>query len=194
MSSPVKFSLRNQVATLAACLPEFRKRSLNYLSTAGLPRAVFRREVPTTRRDLLSCDLRFLFGYDVFPPSMIKFAADWQLDGREMRVGDTIALQTQVPPGFGFYLVFGVRIVAMRHAAGCASFTYGTLRGHPETGINAFSFRVTKDGVVAGVETTAKPGLPLSRLLARVFTNRYVLLCNRRAAERMVEKFVEANP
>ena len=110
-----------------------------------------------------------------------------------MRVGDTIVQQAQIPPACGIHFVFGVRVVSVERAAHHAGFSYGTLRGHPETGINAFSFVHADAGIDAVIRTRAKPGLPLSRFLARVFTNRYVIWCNRRALAQMAARFTEAN-
>ena len=111
-----------------------------------------------------------------------------------MQVGDTIVQQAQIPPACGFHLVFGVRVVSVERAAQRAGFSYGTLRGHPESGVNAFSITRVKRRIDAIVRTTAMPGLPLSRFLARVFTNRYVIWCNRRALARIAREFAQANP
>jgi hypothetical protein len=69
----------------------------------------------------------------------------------------------------------------------------GTLTGHPETGINEFSFSVENGSLFAAVRTAAAPGLFLSRILAPVFTKPYVAFCNARALERMTENFVRHN-
>lgn len=190
----MRFFLRDPSARLAVHLPYFKRLPLSYESTAGLPETVLSTSVSSARYDLRECDLGFLFRYEVFPPSILKFFGEWQREDREMRVGDTIVQQAQIPPACGVHLVFGVRVVNVEHGAQHAGFSYGTLRGHPETGVNAFSIARVKGGIDAIVRTTAVPGLPLSRFLARVFTNQYVIWCNRRALARMAREFVKANP
>jgi hypothetical protein len=142
--------------------------------------------------DLRQCNLAFLFGYHVFPPAILKFFGEWQLEKREMRTGDTIVQQAQVPPGWGVYAIFGVRVLSIFHDERRAGFSYGTLAGHPEVGVNEFSFSVGADGVVATVKTTAGMGLISTCLLAPL-TRRYVNYCNREALRHICQKFVQWN-
>jgi hypothetical protein len=189
----VNFSLRDRSATLESRLEEFRHSPLSYETTTGLPDTLIRTHVPTARRTLRECDFNFLFRYDIFPPAILKFFGEWQLHNRTMQVGDTIVQQAQVPPGWGLYLVFAVRVLAVFRDEKQAGFSYGTLRGHPETGMNAFSISSVPSGIDATVRTIAAPGLKLSRLLAPIFTRRYVAFCNRQASERMSREFLNAN-
>ncbi len=178
---------------LALHLDKFRGATFSYQNTAGMPEVRLEKPVPTARRDLRECDLDFMFRYDIFPPDILQFLGEWELDGREMRVGDTIVQQAQVPPGRGLYLLFAVRVLAVYRDERRAGFSYGTLLGHPESGVNEFSFRATTAEIAATVRTLAAPGLALSRLLAPVFTRPYVAFCNRRALEHMVTTFLSAN-
>lgn len=184
---------RDQSASLAARLPEFRAEQLSFDPRTKFPETALRGHASATRHDLRECDLRFLFCYDVFPPAILKFFGEWQLEDREMRVGDTIVQQAQIPPARGIHLVFGVRVVNVERTAEHAGFSYGTLREHPETGTNAFSFAHVERGIDAVIRTAAVPALWLSRSLAHVFTNRYVTWCNRQAFARMTAQFQEMN-
>src|SRR5262249_44749926 len=136
----------------------------------------------------------FFFRYHIFPPEILRFFGEWQMHDRDMQEGDIIILEAKVPPiPFNIKLVFGVRVLMVESSANRMSFHYGTLTGHPETGINEFSFFHNEGTLVAEVNTTAKPGLPISQLLAIPFTIPYVAYCNRRALENMIINFFKAN-
>lgn len=182
----MRIFLRDQAAHLASWLPELRAARLSYQTTGGLPETIFRNRVPTARRDLYACELGFLFRYEIFPPSLLRFFGEWQLEGRDMRAGDTIVQQAHVPPGLGFRLLFGVRMLTVFRDALRAGFSYGTLEGHPETGVNEFSLSVAEGFLTARVRTLAAPGLALSRALGPFFTKPFVAFCNRQALARMV--------
>lgn len=188
----MRFFFRDQSAKLAPLLDGFRGTTFSYPSLDGLPEVRLQKPVPTMRWDLRTCDLDFLFRYDVFPADILQFLAEWELDGRAMRVGDTIVQQAQVPPSRGIHLIFASRVTTVFREER-AGFSYGTLRGHPETGINEFSFTSTAKEITATVRTVAGLGLILSRLLAPVFIRRYVTFCNGRALDQMVAKFQSAN-
>lgn len=189
----MKIFLRDQDEKLTSYLEESRTINLSYTDTHGLPERTIKSRIPDDTRNLETSDLGFLFRYEVFPPTILKFHGEWQLAGREMRVGDVIVQQAQVPPGWGVRLVFGVRVLSVYREETRAGFSYGTLAGHPETGTNEFSFSVIGGGILAAVKTVAAPALPLTRLLAPIFTHRYIAFCNRQALQRMEEKFLQAN-
>lgn len=130
----MRFFLRDQSARLAVHLTYFKRLPLSYEWTVGLPETVLSTGLSNARYDLRESDLGFLFRYEVFPLSILKFFGEWQLEDREMRVGDTIVQQAQIPPACGVHLVFGARVVSVERGAQHAGFSYGTLEGHPETG------------------------------------------------------------
>ena len=192
----MRILFRNQEKKLVDYLPALKSSELSYDQLAGLPEKTMRSRIPISGRlrDLQKCDLDFFFRYDVFPPAILKFFGEWQLYGRAMRVGDVIVQQAPVPPvGIGLKVVFGVRVLSVYRSPETAAFRYGTLIGHPETGTNELSFLVEQSSLFATVRTVAAPGLFLSRLLAPVFTNRYVTFCNARALERMKGNFLRYN-
>lgn len=189
----MKLFLRDQEAALGDYVAEFREKKLALTDLGRLPSRTLRGCALAAARDLRQCKLEFLFAYDIFPLAILSFLGEWQLEGRSMREGDVIVQQAQVPPRWGVRLVFGVRVLSVYCEKTRAGFSYGTLIGHPETGMNEFSFVVIDAGIVASVHTVAAPALPLPRLLAPVFTNRYIAFCNQQALRRMEEKFRQSN-
>lgn len=189
----MKLFIRDQEMRLPEHLPEFTARTLSFSDTHGLPDRTIQRRVAVGARDLRAADLDFLFRYDLFPRGILKFFGEWQLDHREMRVGDVIVQQTQFPPRSGVHLIFGVRVLSVYREEMRAGFSYGTLPGHPEAGTNEFSFSLLGGALVASVRTIAQPVLPLSRVLAPLFINRYIAFLNHEALRRMEDKFVEHN-
>ena len=189
----MKLFIFDQEMRLSEHLPEFKAKALSFTETNGLPPRRIQRRISGETRDLASCDLDFLFAYEVFPRPILKFFGEWQLEKREMRAGDVIVQQAQVPPGWGVRLIFGVRVLSVYREATCAGFSYGTLPGHPEVGTNEFSFSLMDGAILASVRTIANPVLPLSAVLGPLLINRYIAFCNRAALRRMEQKFIRAN-
>lgn len=189
----MKLFIFDQEMRLSEYLPEFKTRALSFTETNALPQRTIQRRITGGTRDLGLCDLDFLFAYEVFPRPILKFLGDWELEKREMRAGDVIVQQAQVPPGWGVRLIFGVRVLSVYREATRAGFSYGTLPGHPEVGTNEFSFSLIGGTVLTSVRTVAKPVVPLSRVLGPLFINRYIAFCNRAALHRMEQKFIWAN-
>ena len=188
--------VHSQEKQLASYLPKFRELPLSFRDASRLPqrKLVVCIPLPEPVRTLQEYDLEFLFRYDVFPPRILKFLGEWQMENREMRVGDVIVQQAQVPPiSVGLKFIFGVRILSIHRSEKEASFSYGTLQGHPETGTNKFSVYISREALFVAVQTVAAPGLFLSRLLGPVFTRPYVALCNRQALRRMEENLLKHN-
>ena len=144
--------------------------------------------------DLRACDLDFLFQYQIFPETILKFFGEWQLDGRQMRVGDVIVQESQLAAAFGLRLIFGVRILAVQRTSTRSGFTYGTLEGHPETGTNEFFFFTAGDSLFAEIRTAAEPASWIGRILAPVVFDPYIRFCNRQALKTMQESFLDHNP
>ena len=190
----MKFFFRDQAPRLHRYLPEARSLPLSFSTTKGLPSRLIRQETGAPTNDLSDVDLGFLFRYEIFPRRILKFFGEWQRHGREMEPGDVIVQQVQVPPGWGSYFTFSVRILSVYREETRAGFSYGTLRGHPETGVNEFSFCLSDGVLSATIQTVAGLGHMLSRLLGPVFTWRYINWCNAQALSQMVNQFGIANP
>lgn len=86
----MKFSLRDRSATLGSQLEELRYFDVSYETTTGMPDTLIRSHVPTAWRNLDECNLDFLFRYEIFPPEILKFFGEWQLEDRAMRVGGKV--------------------------------------------------------------------------------------------------------
>lgn len=189
----MRVALSDHSSDLAAYLPELKSRPLSFHEVGRLPSRSLNGRRLAPPRDLRQCNLAFLFAYDIFPPAILTFFGEWQLEGREMREDDVIVQQAQIPPGWGVRLIFGVRVLRVYRDERRAGFSYGTLAGHPETGTNEFSFSISDGGIAAAVHTVASPALALARLFAPVFTDRYIAFCNRQALQRMETTFLERN-
>lgn len=175
-------------AQLGFYLPQMKNAPLTFSDVSEFPPRSARLAVTHARCDLRGCNLDFLFRYEIFPRSILKFFGEWQLAGRSMRAGDTIVQQAQVPAGCGPHFIFGVRVLSVFREANRAGFKYGTLAGHPEIGTNEFAFCASDAGIVATVSTTAGLASPLARFLAPL-TRQYVNYCNRQALRTMAAKF-----
>lgn len=119
------------------------------------------------------------------PEKMLKFFGEWQIENREMQEGDIILQQACFPPAsLSIKGIFGVRILSVYKETHRVGFSYGKLKGHPETGINEFSFTLTNGSLTAKVQTTASQGLIVIRLFAPILIP-YIRYCNRTALEIM---------
>lgn len=132
----------------------------------------------------------YLFEYAIFPKSILRFEAEWQTEGRGMRVGDVILQRAVIPPiGFGLCLEFAVRICRIIDEESRLGFAYETLAGHAERGLSEFYFEERDGEVVFTIHTFSEPGHWTSRLGGRVFTLPYQAWCTRRALEHVRGRF-----
>lgn len=190
----MKVRLFDAGENLRGYLPRMKARSLNFTRTDRFPERELTAEIRAQVADLPQLDLSFLYEYHIFPPEILRFRGEWEEDGREMREGDTIVQQALVPPGpVGLKLIFGVRILDVWRERDRAGFRYGTLEGHPERGLNEFSFSKDGECITARISTCAGTGTAISHLVARVFTFPFARHCNRRALEQMVGLFLRRN-
>ena len=136
----------------------------------------------------------FLFDYDVFPSSIMRFEAEWKTEGRKMQVGDVILQRAVIPPvGFGICIEFAVRICSVIEEDKRLGFAYETLSGHVERGISEFYFE-DRDGLVAfTIHTHSEPGHWTSRVAKKVVTLPYQAWCTRRALEYVRDRFHQNN-
>lgn len=189
----MKYCLFDHKTKLADYLSEFRSLPLSFEKIEELPQKKFTTFVYSPISNLQEYDFSFLFRYEIFPLEILNFFGEWQLHNREMQVGDIIIQQAKIPPvSLSIKLIFGVKILSVYHDKNKVGFSYGTLEGHPETGINEFSFFIKDDSLFAEVNTIAKPGLFLSQSLAFIFTKPYVNYCNQKALSIMKETFLSS--
>ena len=136
----------------------------------------------------------FLFDYDIFPTSIMRFEAEWKVKGREMRVGDIIVQRAVVPPiGFGICMEFAVRICSVLKELERSGFAYETLLGHVELGVSEFFFEEKGGFVEFTIHTNSEPGHWTSRVAKRLVTLPYQSWCTGRALQHVRDRFHETN-
>ena len=123
--------------------------------------------------------LDFLFGYSIFPSRILSFRTQWDMEGRSMKVGDTILQQVFIPPvkTFSQKVVFGVRINSIIDEVDRRGFSYVTLEGHVERGESIFTVEKSDTGLIFKIKTFSEPGNLLTRLLGPIFTTPYQTYC-----------------
>jgi Domain of unknown function (DUF1990) len=136
----------------------------------------------------------FLFDYDIFPSSIMRFDAEWPKHGRGMMIGDVILQRAVLPPiGVGFCLEFAVRICEIIREQKRVGFAYETLKGHAESGISEFYFEERSDGLFFTIHTFSQPGHWTARIVKYVATLPYQAWCTRRALEHVYRRFRSTN-
>lgn len=155
----MKVFLTNQESRLASLLPDFKNTALSYNDLALLREKETTVTVPfsATQGDLSQCKFESLFQYAVFPRSILIFAAEWERDGRTMKAGDVIVQQAFLPPfSISIKAVFAVRVLEVFHSSTKVGFSYGTLEGHPESGLSEFYFCLQGGRLLATIHTYSR--------------------------------------
>jgi hypothetical protein len=192
----MRLALTDQSSILASHIPAYQRQSLSFPDPSRFPKRVTIRNIPLVDSvaDLQVCNVAFLFNYDIFPASILHFAAEWQTNERTMRKGDVIVQQAALPPlRLSVKCIFAVRILAIERSAQRMSFQYGTLQGHPESGVSEFALTLIEHNLSVSIQTLSQPGLRLSRIVEPFFTLPYQQYCTNRALEHMVAAFIRAN-
>lgn len=136
-----------------------------------------------TTKPFQELNLDFFYNYHIFPENILRFKAQWHVENRSMKVGDTILQQICIPPTrFALKMIFGVRIKTIINEPTRKGFSYETLEGHVEKGISTFTFEETAEGIFFKIHTYSVPGNFLSRLTA-FFAIPYQRYCTKRALE-----------
>ena len=136
----------------------------------------------------------FLFDYDIFPSSIMRFEAEWKTEGRKMCVGDVILQRAIVPPiGFGICMEFAVRICKLIQEERRLGFAYETLSGHAERGISEFYFEDRNGSLAFTIHTHSEPGHWTSRFAKRMVTLPYQAWCTGRALKHVRDRFDHKN-
>lgn len=137
----------------------------------------------------------FLFDYQIFPPAILRFEAEWQHKGRKMEVDDVILQHVVMPPiGFGLCLEFAVRVSAIIKEDQRLGFAYETLTGHVESGVSEFYFEEIDGQIHFTIHTFSQPGHWTARIAKHVFTLPYQRWCTRRALAHVRRNFIAHNP
>jgi hypothetical protein len=135
------------------------------------------------KKPLKDLPLDFFFNYNLFPPDIMRFKTQWELEDRRMKIGDTVLQQVSLPPfqPLSLKIVFGVRINSIIHEKSRAGFSYVTLKGHIEKGESTFTIEQLDDELIFKIHTYSEPGSVLSKLLGPVFSLPYQAYCTRQA-------------
>lgn len=115
-----------------------------------------------------------------------RFLTDWRMhrdsgvrvEPVPLAIGNDVVLWTRT---MGLTLVFACRIVDVVDTDDAYGFTYATLPGHPQQGIETFRLEYTNDVVQLRIEGESRPAAMLSKLsgpigprLQRQITERYI--------------------
>jgi len=137
----------------------------------------------------------FLFDYQIFPPAIMRFEAEWQHARRKMAVDDVILQHVVMPPiGYGLCLEFAVRVNAIIKEDKRLGFAYETLTGHAESGVAEFYFEEIDGQLFFTIHTFSQPGHWTARIAKHVFTLPYQRWCTRRALAQVRQNFIAQNP
>jgi len=158
--------------------------------TSAPEEKIFERRAPWADAALKEDRIAFLFRYEIFPETVLRFRGEWQDQGRAMRAGDTIAQEAAMPPvSWGARLVFGARVTEIKRTPREATFSYCTLTSHAETGVNTFGLHLENGDIVARVLSRAEPGNPLMRLAGPVVMA-YADWCKKKAVESILSRYL----
>ncbi len=138
-----------------------------------------------TLHNLSTIDLGFFFNYNIFPPSILTFKTQWQLEKRTMKVGDTIVQQVFIPPfkTLSQKLIFGVRINRIIDEPHRKGFGYETLVSHVERGESTFLVEQQHAQTIFKIETRSAPAHTFVKLFGSWAALPYQHYCTRRALE-----------
>jgi hypothetical protein len=139
-----------------------------------------------SKKDLKEFDTTFFWNYNIFPPNIMTFLTEWNLQNREMRIGDTIVQQAFIPPTrlFSQKIIFGVRINKIINEPQRIGFSYETLNGHVEMGESIFTIeKTTEDKTIFKIHTFSNPGSLLTKIVGPVLSVPYQTFCTKKALE-----------
>ena len=191
------YSLTDRSSEFPRLLAGLEQAKVSFTSAVHLPEKVTTRAVRLRRppASLKELDLAFFRRYEAFPANILTFLGRWQLEQREMRVGDTILQQSCLPPisSLSVKIIMGVRVIEVIETDQQIGFTYATVDGHVERGTAAWLAELHDDEVGFVVHTRSQPADLLARLAAPVFTLRYQAWVTRAALGHLAGQFVQRN-
>ncbi|MDJ1499011.1 DUF1990 family protein [Xanthocytophaga agilis] len=178
--------LKNQQKNFPVLLETFKRVSVMPYDRTRLVEKVSE-IVLTVDRNIEELNLQTLFSYKVFPENILIALGQWEIEHRDMQVGDTIVQQVFIPPIqiFSQKAVFGVRISEIIDEPQQKGFSYETLEGHIEKGISTFTIEQTNKGLVFKIHTFSVPGNWFTRLVGPVFAIPYQTYCTQAALKKI---------
>jgi hypothetical protein len=186
--------LQDQTSNLPGLLQRFRTVAVNPYDPTLLKEQISTIEIDTNKR-LAELNLSPLFANQIFPASILTSKADWEIENRAMRVGDTVVQQVYLPPGskMSQKIIFGVRIKEIINEENRKGFSYEALKGHVEKGISIFTVEQLFEGIVFRIHTYSKPGNLVSALMGPIFSDKYQQSATQAALKNMKRQLEEMN-
>lgn len=187
----MRYSFKDE--PLQTYLPEFSRCRLNFKSTENFPVKILEKVIISPIESIELLDFSFLFRYEVFPKEILSFYGAWQSKNRPLEVGDIVVQAAHIPPKkHHIDLIFASQILISSLEKDSALISYGTLEGHPESGINTFSFFIRDKTLYAQVKTEAALIDPTVQFFGR-FAQKYIDSCNAEALENLSRNFHRYN-
>ncbi|MCS6955590.1 MAG: DUF1990 domain-containing protein [Candidatus Calescibacterium sp.] len=127
-------------------------------------------------------NLKDFFNYKIFPINILQAYTQWEHEGRDMQINDTIVQQIQIPPimGFSLKIITGVRIKEVINIKNQKGFSYETLQGHVEKGVSTFIIEQHNNSLTFTIETySSSNGVILS--IFQPFLSLYQDYCTQQA-------------
>jgi uncharacterized protein (UPF0548 family) len=130
-------------------------------------------------------DITALFTYNIFPPSIMTFQTQWQLENRTIQVNDNIVQQVFIPPlgKLSCKIIFGVRINRIIDEPNRKGFSYETLKGHVEKGESTFTIEKNGDHLIFKIQTFSVPANSIVRTFGSWLAIPYQTYCTKRALQ-----------
>ncbi len=186
----MKIYLRDQQQHFHKHLDCLKQRSVSVFNKSNLNQRIT--EIQITAPPNFIADARKVpFSYQIFPNNIMTFFAQWNAEGRQMKVGDTIVQQAFLPPvqRISQKIVFGVRINKIIDQSDKVGFSYQTLEGHVEKGESTFMAEITTMGEpVFRIHTYSKPGTLLARIAGPLITIPYQSFCTKQALGHVIKQ------
>jgi hypothetical protein len=131
---------------------------------------------------LNTINLKDFFNYKIFPINILQAYTQWEHEGRDLQINDTIVQQIQIPPfmGFSSKIITGVRIKEIINTKNKKGFSYETLQGHVEKGVSTFIIEQNNNSLAFTIETySSANGAMLS--IFQPFSSLYQDYCTQQA-------------
>lgn len=139
-----------------------------------------------TSKKLAELNLDFFFNYNIFPSNILIHKTQWEVEKREIQIGDTIVQQAFLLPikKLSQKVIFGVRINEIINEKDKKGFSYETIEGHVEKGISTFTIE-ENERLLFKIHTFSVPGNFLTKVVGPIFTIPYQKYCTKKALEKV---------
>lgn len=180
----MKIYLRDQFKNLNDQLERIKLKRVMHYDRNILVEKITEIELQTNKI-LDELDLNFFFNYKIFPSNILVYKTQWEIENREMQIGDSIVQQAFLPPikTISQKIIFGVRINKIIDEKNKKGFSYETIEGHVEKGISIFTIENENGKLKCRIHTFSKPGNVLTKIVGPIITLPYQKYCTKKALE-----------